>query len=332
VSTWHKLLLVAVIAGAAIASVTSGLERGIKLLSHANMALAAFVLIAVLLSAPLEPILRNLSIRVADYVRNLAWLTYETSTDESVWASSWTTFYWGWWISWTPFVGLFIARISRGRTVREFILGVLLVPTGITVVWLSVMGGAAFSAARAAPQIIEVARATPALSVYSVIDFLQSGGFATTTAAAATLLVAVFFVTSADSGTLVVTTIQAGGDTNPPIRERVQWGVGIGAVAAALLVAGGLGALQAVAIAAALPFALLLIALSVGLVIALRDDVRRSRARWFSRRPSRADRARRTSASCAAGSGTVVGGRSARPGPCARARSRKTRRRSRTAR
>jgi choline/glycine/proline betaine transport protein len=275
VSMEHKLLLVAVIAGAAVISVTSGLERGIKLLSLANIWLAALVLAVVLLSAPVEPIARNVSIRVVDYLRNLPWLTYATSRDDSGWSASWTTFYWGWWISWTPFVGLFIARISRGRTVREFVLGVLLVPTGITFVWLSIMGGAALSAARASPAIIDIARTTPALSLYAMIDFLQSGAFATAIAAAATLLVAVFFVTSADSGTLVVTTIQSGGDPDPALRERVQWGVGIGAVAAALLVAGGLGALQAVAIAAALPFAIMLVGLVVGLLMSLRAEARR---------------------------------------------------------
>jgi choline/glycine/proline betaine transport protein len=272
VSTEHKLLLVAAIAGAAVLSVSSGLKRGIRFLSLANVWLAALILIVVLVSAPILPIARNFSIRLADYLVNLPWLTYETSRDDSGWSAAWTTFYWGWWISWTPFVGPFIARISRGRTVREFILGVLLVPTGITFIWLSIMGGAAISAARAGPAIIEIARNTPALSLYAMIDFLQSGPFATAIAAAATLLVAIFFVTSADSGALVVTTMQAGGHPEPPLLERVQWGVGMGAVAAALLVAGGLGALQAVAIAAALPFALVLIALTVGFLAALHED------------------------------------------------------------
>jgi choline/glycine/proline betaine transport protein len=132
VSTDHKLLLVAVISGAAVLSVSSGLERGIRLLSLANIWLAALILAVVLVSAPIEPIWRNFSIRLGDYFANLPWLTYETAQYNTGWSASWTTFYWGWWISWTPFVGLFIARISRGRTVREFILGVLIVPTAIT--------------------------------------------------------------------------------------------------------------------------------------------------------------------------------------------------------
>jgi choline/glycine/proline betaine transport protein len=226
---------------------------------------------------------------LGDYLAQLPWLTYETASDDTGWASSWTTFYWGWWISWTPFVGLFIARISRGRTVREFILGVLLVPTGITFVWLSIMGGAAISAARAGPTIIEIAKNAPALSLYVMIDYLQTGIFATIIAAAATLLVAIFFVTSADSGTLVVTTMQSGGHTEPPILERVQWGVGIGAVAAALLIAGGLGALQAMAIAAALPFSIVLVALGVGFMAELHEDATQQRkARRASRKSRRA--------------------------------------------
>lgn len=274
VSVEHKLLLVAGIAATAVISVSSGLERGIKLLSLANIWLAALILAVVLAAAPLEPIARNASIRIADYLANLGWLTYATAADDSGWSAAWTTFYWGWWISWTPFVGLFIARISRGRTIREFVLGVLLVPTGITFLWLSIMGGAAFSAARADPELIAIAQATPALSLYAMIDHLLSADLALWVSGAVTVLVAVFFVTSADSGTLVVTTIQAGGDPNPPILERVQWGVGIGLVAAALLVAGGLGALQAVAIAIALPFAAVLVALAAGLVVSLRQEVR----------------------------------------------------------
>jgi choline/glycine/proline betaine transport protein len=284
VSTEHKLLLVAAISGAAVLSVSAGLKRGIRLLSLANVWLAALVLGVVLISAPLEPILRNLSTRIADYAVNLPWLTFETARDDTSWAATWTTFYWGWWISWTPFVGLFIARISRGRTIREFILGALLVPTGITFVWLSIMGGAAISAARADPGIIEIAQNTPALSLYALIDFLQSGPFATAIAAAATLLVAVFFVTSADSGALVITTMQSGGHDEPPILERVQWGVGLGAVAAALLVAGGLGALQAIAVAAALPFAAVLVALAVGFLLAVHADALQTNKRRKQRR------------------------------------------------
>ncbi len=288
VSTEHKLLIVAVIAGVAVLSVSTGLKRGIRLLSLANVWLAALILLVVLMSAPLEPILRNVSLRLGDYLANLPWLTYETARDDTGWAASWTTFYWGWWISWTPFVGLFIARISRGRTVREFILGVLLVPTAITFVWLSIMGGAAISAARAGPAIIDVARNEPALSLYAMIDFLQSGPFATLIAFAATLLVAIFFVTSADSGTLVVTTMQCGGHAEPPVLERVQWGVGMGAVAGALLVAGGLGALQAMAVAAALPFAVVLVALGVGFTAALHEDATQQ---WKARRARKSRRA-----------------------------------------
>jgi choline/glycine/proline betaine transport protein len=172
--------------------------------------------------------------------------------------------------------------------VREFILGVLLVPTGITFIWLSIMGGAAISAARAGPAIIDIAKNAPALSLYVMIDYLQTGAFATIIAAAATLLVAIFFVTSADSGTLVVTTMQCGGHTEPPILERVQWGVGIGAVAAALLIAGGLGALQAMAIAAALPFSIVLVALGVGFMAELHEDATQQRkARRASRKSRR---------------------------------------------
>lgn len=277
VSTEHKLLLVAAISAAAVLSVSAGLERGIRYLSLTNVWLAALVLTVVLVSAPIEPVVRNLSTRLVDYAVNLPWLTFETARDDTSWAATWTTFYWGWWISWTPFVGLFIARISRGRTIREFVLGALIVPSGITFVWLSIMGGAAISAARADSGIIEIAQTTPAMSLYAMIDFLQSGSLATAIAAVATLLVAIFFVTSADSGALVIATMQSGGQEEPPILERVEWGVGLGAVAAALLVPGGLGALQAIAVAAALPFAAVLVALAIAFVWTVHTDARQAR-------------------------------------------------------
>jgi SAM-dependent methyltransferase len=272
ISITHRLLIVAGITAVAVFSVASGLKRGIKILSLTNIWLAALILAVTLAFAPLEPILRNLTLRVGDYLWSLPSLTLATASDNSGWSAAWTTFYWGWWISWTPFVGLFIARISRGRTIREFVCGVLLIPTIVTFVWLSIMGGAAFSVARAEPDIIALAQQSPGLSLYTMIEAIQPGSIATAVAAIATILVALFFVTSADSGTLVVTTLQAGGDTDPPLAERVQWGIAIGAVAAALLLAGGLGALQAIAIAAALPFSVVLVAMIAGLFVALRKD------------------------------------------------------------
>ncbi|MBC2776510.1 BCCT family transporter [Parasphingopyxis marina] len=272
ISITHRLLIVAGITAVAVFSVASGLKRGIKILSLTNIWLAALILAVTLAFAPLEPILRNLTLRIGDYLWSLPSLTLATAADNSGWSAAWTTFYWGWWISWTPFVGLFIARISRGRTIREFVCGVLLIPTVVTFVWLSIMGGAAFSVARAEPDIIALAQQSPGLSLYTMIEAVQPGSIATAVAAIATILVALFFVTSADSGTLVVTTLQAGGDTDPPLAERVQWGIAIGAVAAALLLAGGLGALQAIAIAAALPFSVVLVAMIAGLFVALRKD------------------------------------------------------------
>ncbi len=269
ISVQHRLLIVAGITMVAVFSVASGLRRGVRLLSLANIWLAALILLVTLAFAPLEPIWRNASLRVWDYLVSLPAMTAATASDDSGWSASWTTFYWGWWISWTPFVGLFIARISRGRTIREFVIGVLLIPTVVTFVWLSIMGGAAFSVARIDASIVALSQESPGLSLYAMIDAIQPGSIATAVAAVATLLVALFFVTSADSGTLVVTTLQAGGDTHPPLAERVQWGIAVGAVAAALLLAGGLGALQAIAIAAALPFSIVLVAMIAGLFLSL---------------------------------------------------------------
>jgi choline/glycine/proline betaine transport protein len=189
------------------------------------------------------------------------------------WMANWTLFYWAWWIAWSPFVGMFIARISRGRTVREFILGVLLVPAGFTFVWMTVFGNTAIALdmGGAAGAISAAVEADLSTAIFRFFEFLPGAAITSTLAV---LLVAVFFVTSADSGSLVIDTIASGGADDTPRWQRVYWCSVEGLAAALLLLAGGLGALQAATLVAALPFTVIMIALAFGLVRQMNADRR----------------------------------------------------------
>jgi choline/glycine/proline betaine transport protein len=271
-------LLIGLIVGItliATLSVATGLAKGIKWLSSINIGLAGVLLIAVLVFGPTLFILRNMVESLGVYLASVLQLTFDTSTyagaDGQTWQSTWSVFYWGWWISWAPFVGVFIARISRGRTVREFVSGALLVPMAVTVVWFSVMGGAGVyreffgegglvqdGAVTAESALVQMLQGLPLGALLSVI---------------AIVLVAVFFVTSSDSGSLVVDMLASGGHPNPPVWSRVLW-VGLeGLIAIVLLLAGGLSALQAGAITTALPFSVVMVLMVFALLRALRVDL-----------------------------------------------------------
>ena len=275
VSTGHQLLIIGVITLIAVTSVVSGLERGIRLLSEANLWLSVVLLGFVLSFGPTAYMIDTLLQSTGDYLQNIVALSFWTDANQNRgWQASWTTFYWGWWLSWAPFVGLFVARISRGRTIREFAFGVLLVPTLLTFVWLSVLGGAALHAElHGAGGMVAAVQDDVTLSLYALIEQLSPGVIGTIMAGVATILIITYFVTSSDSGTLVVNTILSVGDTNPPVAHRVIWGVSEGAVAAVLLLAGGLKALQAAAISAALPLAIILVLMTYGFIKALYQDM-----------------------------------------------------------
>ncbi|MFP3343122.1 BCCT family transporter [Halomonas sp. SIMBA_159] len=193
------------------------------------------------------------------------------------WQQGWTIFYWGWWLAWAPFVGLFIARISKGRTLREFVLGVLFVPTLIIFVWLIIFGGNAMhqelnaAGGPGSAGIIKLVNAwnLPAALFATADGIVGSGMFGWILSALMVFLLMSWFVTSSDSGTLVLTTILSLGDNEPPIRFRVFWGVVIGLVAAVLLVAGGLNALQTALIAAALPLSVVVLVMTAGMLLSL---------------------------------------------------------------
>src|SRR5690606_20509759 len=280
-----QIVLIIVACGLATLSAASGLNKGIKILSELNMALAILLMLFVLLTGPTIFLMQTLVENTGVYLSGIVSRTFNLyAYQPSEWIGGWTVFYWGWWISWSPFVGVFIARISRGRTIRQFVGGVLLVPTGFTFMWMTVFGDTAIhfimSAGMTSPGETAQADTTDALFV-----FLEQLTWPVVTCTIAIALVVVVFVTSAYSGALVVDQLAAGGAVNAPVWQRIFWSVLMGAVAIVLLLADGLTALQTATIATALPFSLILLVAMWGLFQALRLDAtkRRLRSRSLSR-------------------------------------------------
>ncbi|MEX1155253.1 BCCT family transporter [Parvibaculum sp.] len=272
-----QLVLIAGITLLATGSVVSGLHAGIRRLSELNLALALLLLLFVLVAGPtvflLQATVQNTGAYLSDIVSRTFTLYAYRSND---WIGGWTLFYWGWWISWSPFVGMFIARISRGRTVREFVVGVLLVPSGFTFLWFTVFGNTALSMELAGTaNMVDAVQADVAVALFQFLEHLP---FSTITTILATLLVITFFVTSSDSGSLVIDIITSGGDPEPPVWQRIFWAVTEGVVAAILLLAGGLAALQTGAIASGFPLAVILLLVCYGLFTAFRRETLRHRS------------------------------------------------------
>lgn len=266
-----QLLLIAAITGMATLSVVMGLDRGVKRLSELNIVLAGILLTFVLVAGSTVFLLQAFVQNVGAYLGAVVPRTFRMYAYEpNPWLGNWTLFYWGWWIAWSPFVGMFIARISRGRTIRQFISGVLLVPVLFTFLWMTVFGNTAIDLdlSGAAPIADTVANNLPV----ALFETLSALPFAAVTSGLATLLVITFFVTSADSGALVIDMITSGAAENPPVWQRVFWAVCAGGVAAVLLLAGGLEALQTAAIASALPFAVVMVFICYGLLRALQTE------------------------------------------------------------
>ena len=255
VTNVSKVVLITAITAVALGSVLAGLDAGVKRLSEINMVLAALLLVFVAAVGPTMEIVSGFFTNLIAYIEYLPALSMPFERDDANFSQGWTAFYWAWWISWSPFVGMFIARVSRGRTVREFIICVLLIPSIVSVFWMTVFGGTAIS------QIVNdgytaVASAGLELKLFVMLQELpltQISSFI------GIVLVIVFFVTSSDSGSLVIDTITAGGKTNAPVSQRVFWCCFEGLVAIALLLGGGLGSLQAMAVSTGLPFTIVLL-------------------------------------------------------------------------
>ncbi|WP_052286416.1 BCCT family transporter [Streptomyces sp. 769] len=266
-----QLVIIVALSAAFVGSAFSGLHRGVKWLSTLNIALAALLMTFVFVAGPTVYVLNTIPASLGGYLGNLLPMASQTGafTDPG-WMGRWTIFYWAWWLSWAPFVGTFLARISHGRTIREFLVGVLLVPSGATMIWFSVMGGSAIrqDATGRADLAKTVAKGAEA-SLFGLLDSLPLG---TVTSWVAMVLVMTYFVTSADSASLVMGSLTSRGALHPRTWLVVLWGVLMAAVAAVLLVAGGLTALQAATILVALPFVLVMLTLCWSLLAELRED------------------------------------------------------------
>jgi choline/carnitine/betaine transport len=284
--------IVAVLTACFVASAVSGISRGIQWLSNINMVLAVILALIVFIAGPTLFILNLIPAAVGDYARDLAEMSSRTEAvgDEALrsWMSSWTIFYWAWWISWTPFVGLFIARISRGRTIRQFVTGVLLVPSVVSVIWFGIFGGAAFHVQQEAdktnsPGLVTMVDGTPSVNFDGALfDLVKNLGMPAWITGAvillAMVLVAIFFITGADAASIVMGSLSSNGAEEPRRGVVIFWGCLTGAVAAVMLLAGGdepseaLAGLQRITIVAALPFVIVMLLLCFALVKDLRRD------------------------------------------------------------
>lgn len=269
--TTTQIILVIGITAIALGSVVSGLDAGVKRLSEINMLLALLLLLFVIAVGPTLSILGGFFANLGAYLQYLPALSNPVGREDTNFLQGWTAFYWAWWISWSPFVGMFIARVSRGRTVREFIISVLIVPSIACTLWMTVFGETAiiqvvrdgYEAARNAELPLQLFMVLDALPLAQITSFL------------AIILVVVFFVTSSDSGSLVIDVISAGGKMDAPMPQRVFWAVLEGLVAVALILSGGLVALQAMAVSTGLPFAIVLLVACVGIIKGLASEPRR---------------------------------------------------------
>lgn len=268
-----QLIIIAIITTIATISVVTGLHMGIKRLSQFNMGLAGILLLFVIITGPTIYIFETFITSVGYYIQNLAYTSFRIDQAHlGDWQANWTIFYWSWWIAWSPFVGVFAARISRGRTIRELILAMLLVPSIVGFFWFSAMGGASFFIELFGQGgIIEPTLKDEVLSFYALLDKLPVSFI---TSILGTLLIVVFFITSSDSGSLVDVMVTSGGNPNPPFPYRIFWCVTEGLVAATLLITGGLTALRVASLIPALPFALFLLVACYGLLKALRVDIK----------------------------------------------------------
>lgn len=275
VNTTVQVILITATCALATLSVASGLDKGIRILSEINLGLAVVLMLFVLLMGPtvflLQAYVQNTGAYLSDIVNKTFNLYAYEPTD---WIGGWTLLYWGWWLSWSPFVGLFIARISRGRTIREFVCGVLFVPAGFTLLWMTIFGDSAIHMVLN-QGFTELAKVIDQDSSLALFAFLEHFPFSSLISIVAVLMVVVFFVTSADSGALVVDMLASSGHDHSPLWQRIFWSVTIGVVAIALLLANGLKALQTATIASALPFSIILLASIWGLFKALHLDATR---------------------------------------------------------
>jgi len=267
-SNTTKVVLIVAIISVALVSVVAGLDKGVKRLSEINMSMAALLWLFVFFVGPTLSLLTGIGKATVDYLVHLPALSNWIGREDFAFLHDWTVFYWAWWISWSPFVGMFIARISYGRTVREFITWVLIMPTIIGIAWMATFGGTGLD------QLLNdgyrgVADSVPELALFKMLEGLP---FTSIVSTVSVFLIAIFFITSADSGSLVMDTITAGGKLDAPVRQRVFWCTLAGMVAIALMLGGGMASLQSMTISIGLPFGFVLLLMCVGLERGLREE------------------------------------------------------------
>ncbi|WP_282559199.1 glycine betaine uptake BCCT transporter [Paenibacillus sedimenti] len=282
VSPFIQVVIIGIVTIMFLLSATTGLDRGIRILSNTNLLIAVLLMVFVLIVGPTSFILDIFTTTLGGYLQNIINMSLRlTPFTQGKWVGAWTLFYWAWWIAWGPFVGTFIARVSKGRTIKEFVLGVLLVPSLFGFIWFAVFGGTGlhlelfdhFPIADAAKQDVTSA-------LFLTLEQLPLGVFI---AAIATALIITFFITSADSATFVLGMLSTKGNPNPANKVKVVWGVLQSSIAIVLLISGGLSGLQTASIVAAVPFAIIIIGMCVSLMLALRQDEKTLRAKELKR-------------------------------------------------
>lgn len=268
-----QVFLIAVITLMATVSVVLGLDGGIKRLSNINIFLAILIMLALLLLGDTSFLMKSYVQNTGAYLSDIVYKTFNLYAYEpkDEWIGGWTLLYWGWWVSWAPFVGMFIARISKGRTIREFMMGVLFVPTGFTFLWMTVFGNTAISIAMKenGNKLIETISDNVPIALFQLFSYFP---FTLGLSILGTILVITFFVSSSDSGSLVIDTLASGGASEPPVWQRIYWSFLEGVVAAILLLAGGLDALQTMVIASAFPMIFLIFISCLAFIKALKED------------------------------------------------------------
>ena len=271
ISDRNQVIIIVTTSAMFILSAVSGVEKGVKLLSNTNMIFAVILALTVFIMGPTVAIVDTLSNTMGSYLSEIVRMSLRaTPFRDSSWVGTWTIFYWAWWISWSPFVGLFIARVSRGRTIREFILGTVLAPSLAAFIWFSIFGGTALY--MEIWQHVPLSEAVKTDMSTALFTMFNAMPFGTVMSVVATVLVIVFFVTSGDSAVLVLGMMSDNGNPNPAARSKVMWGVLVAGIAISLLLAGGLKAVQSATILFALPFSLVIILMTVSLYRAMRED------------------------------------------------------------
>ena len=269
---WVKIVIIAVVTVLFIMSAWSGLGKGIKYLSNANMILAVVLLVLVVILGPTLLIFNMFTDSLGSYLQNIVRMSFSSSplnADNREWINSWTIFYWAWWISWSPFVGIFIARVSKGRTIREFLTGVLLVPSLVSFFWFAAFGSTAINVQQKAADLTGLKTEETLFAVFNELPMPMLLSII------AVILISTFFITSADSATFVLGMQTTGGSLNPSNMVKVIWGIAQSSIAVILLSADGLSALQNLLIVAAFPFSFIMVLMMLSLYKSLSQEVKR---------------------------------------------------------